>query len=101
MNRKGLLILAIVCVGLPLSGIYATNSLTPKPHPKNNRYYICYKNRTQEKLVRYSNYVKYHYHGCLIAKLPCQFKSGLNNKSFGKFRTYPLALNAYYRCAYS
>ena len=100
MDHKGLFFAALVGCALPLAMLQA-QSLTPKSHPQNNKYYICYQNKSQEKLVRYSNYVKYHYHGCLIAKLPCQYKSGLNNQSFGKFSTYPLALNAYYRCAYS
>lgn len=98
MNHK--LIITFLLSLLATTYTFAKSSIPPK-HPKNNHYYICYKNISYEKTTSYSNYILHHYHGCLVTKMPCKYKSGLTNKEFGKFRTYPLALNAFYRCAYS
>lgn len=62
-------------------------------------YFVCYAHQSMTREMSFSNYYKVHYQGCRLQSLPCRSPSKKNKlHTFGHFKTYPLALNAYYRC---
>lgn len=86
--------------------------LTPPREPKIHSYYVCYEkcqiNYTIRGIALPYQYRKYQYIGCSIETRPCNticWKKGKKRhkqlKIFDWFETYPQALNAFYRCAYS
>ncbi len=99
--KQPILALMILLMVLSQSTSAHRNKLTPYRHPQNASYYVCYHQKNLIKQSNWSRYYQYHYQGCLITTRPCRQVKGQHKQTFDWFKTYPLALNAYYRCAYS
>ncbi len=86
-----------------LSAIAKERDLTPANHPRNFNFYVCYQYITKSHDSNYGQYqyYLYHYHNCMITQTPCEAFKKTKRSQFGLYRTYPLAVNAFYRCAYS
>lgn len=96
--------------GLFIAPSYAV-SLTPPHEPNHNNFYVCYQQCKIKYVINapFHTYKKYQYVGCTLQTTPCD---GPCNQSICKrthkelqlfdwFDNYQLALNAFYRCAYS
>lgn len=93
-----------------LSSIAIAAPLTPPQEPKEDSFYVCYKERHVNYSIRapLNTYRKFKYTGCSISRIPCDATCvkkvncpPVKLKLFDWFNTYPQALNAFYRCAYS
>jgi hypothetical protein len=98
--KKG--ILSFVLMLLSFTLIAHGNSLTPKNHPRNNSFYVCYKHirNVQRNYRLFYHYDRYRYIGCIISKTQCNYRHN-HRAHFGWYKTYFQAKNAFYRCAYS
>ncbi len=100
----------ILCALILTSNFAQSGPLSPVDEPKADSFYICYEKRCPNDVTAglLTKFTRYKYIGCIISKTPCHLYCGDKFKAqhtplhqFQWVNTYPGALNAFYRCAYS